>query len=290
MPSSRISRRAALGALALIGAGGVAVTETFRGLSGRTPSPHVRPGTKQLVESYGAGQGEWWVPAGGPALLPTVVLLHGGWWAPGYDRHLEDAVAADLAGRGVLVWNVDYAAADTPWPRTFTSVAAAYDHLTRGRYAAQVDPRRVAVVGHSAGGQLALWLASRSRPLAGAPAYALRPSLVVAQAPVAALGQADAQRLGGGAVTDLLDGSRRQVPRHYRESDPVALLPTGIRTVCLHSRSDALVPFRQSEAYVAAAKAGGDRAELVAVPGDHFAHLDPRSAACAHLRTALAIG
>ena len=287
-PGHRVNRRAALGVLALVGLGGAGVVEAFRAAGDPAPAPRVAPGTTRLVESYGPYDGEWWVPAGAAGRLPTVVLLHGGWWAPSYDRHLMDALAADLSGRGSLVWNVDYAAADTPWPQTMTTAAQAYDHLTTGRYAALVDPRRTAVVGHSAGGQLALWLAARSRPLAGAPAYAVRPSLVVAQAPVAALVQADRQGLGGGAVAELLDGSADREPGRYRESDPVALVPTGVRTACLHSRSDQLVPIGQSEAYVAAATARGDRAGLVVVPGDHFAHLDPRSEAVARLRAQLA--
>ena len=40
------------------------------------------------------------------------MLVHGGYWRAGFDQSLEDAVAADLAGRGYLVWNVDYRAAD----------------------------------------------------------------------------------------------------------------------------------------------------------------------------------
>ena len=122
-------------------------------------------------EPYGAGRrqiGEWWLPAQASGPLPTVVLIHGGYWRPSYDLHLEDPVAADLAGCGFLVWNVDYAPSDVPWPTTVTDVAAAYDFLAEGRYASRVDPARIAVVGHSAGGHLALWLGSR------APAGAFR--------------------------------------------------------------------------------------------------------------------
>ena len=292
--SARISRRTALGALGLLGAGAVALVEVARSAS-PAPSPRVARGTTRLVESYGSHDGEWWGPpaAAGPGAgsdpLPTVVLLHGGYWQARYDRHLEDAVAADLAGRGALVWVPDYAASDAPWPTTLRDAAAAYDWLAKGHFAGRVDWQRVAVVGHSAGGQLALWLASRSRARTVASAYAVRPWLVVAQAPVADLVAGARERLGSGAVQHLLGGEPAEVPARYREADPIQLLPTGVRTTCLHSDSDGVVPIGQSEAFVRAATAKGDRTELVRVPGDHFAHLHPTSEACTQLRRALGL-
>jgi len=292
--SSRISRRSALGVLALVGAGSVGLVEVVRN-GGPAPKAEVARGTTRLVESYGTLAGEWWVPPQAVApgvvssLLPTVVLLHGGYWQPGYDRHLEDAVAADLAARGQLVWVPDYAASDAPWPATLRDAATAFDWVVRGRYADRVDRGRVAVVGHSAGGQLALWLASRARSRAVGPAYAVRPSVVVAQAPVADLVAAASEHLGGDAVQQLLGGAPSQVPSRYREADPVQQLPTGVRTICLHSDTDGIVPISQSEAYVRAATAAGDPAALIRVPGKHFAHLDPSSQACAQLRRALGL-
>jgi acetyl esterase/lipase len=236
----------------------------------------------RTVEAYGAEalqRGEWWVPEGsGP--LPSVVLVHGGYWAPSYDRHLEDAVAADLADRGYLCWNLDYAAADAPWPATLRDVALGYEWLAKGAHADRVDPDRVSVVGHSAGGHLALWLAGR----VGVP----RPAVAVGQAPVAALADAFRADLGSGAAGRLTGGSPAQFPERYREADPVASLPSGVRTVLVHGTGDDTVPIRQSEIYVAAATAAGDRSELVRVPGGHYEHLDPASEACTRMRAVLA--
>ena len=259
----------------------------------RSPRAKVVPGTVRTVEAYGSGRlqgGGWWLPPGEQGRdgrLPTVLLVHGGFWRPSYDRSLENAVAADLSGHGFLVWNIDYAAADAPWPATLLDVAAGHDHLVVGSHAARVDPARTAVVGHSAGGHLALWLASRWRLPAGAPGAgptAPPPALAVGQAPVAALARAAREGLGGGAAVDLLDGTPEAVPERYRVSDPTALAPAGVPTLLLHSDTDALVPVTQSEGYVAAA---GPTARLVRVPGDHFAHLDPSSPALQELRAAL---
>jgi acetyl esterase/lipase len=240
-----------------------------------------------VQERYGPGArqiGEWWVPPSVRGLLPTVVLVHGGYWRPVYDLHLEDAVAADLAARGYLVWNIDYAAADAPWPATLSDAAAAYDFAARSRY---VDPTRVAVVGHSAGGHLALWLASRGRLPTGAPGHGeyLVPALVVAQAPVAALALGSVLGLGSGAVDAFVGGSPTSVPERYAVADPVALAPSGVRTVLVHGAADDTVPLSQSHAYLAAA---GPGCTLETVAGGHYDHLDPTSPACEVLRTALA--
>jgi acetyl esterase/lipase len=244
------------------------------------------------VEAYGDGplqRGEWWLPDR-PGPLPTVVLVHGGFWRPTYDRSLEDAVAADLSGRGYLCWNVDYAAADRPWPETLLDVAAGYDHLVRGSLTHRVDRARVAVVGHSAGGQLALWLAARHQLPAGAPGsgpVAPRPLVCVAQAPVASLAEGSRLRLGGGAVDALVGGPPARHPDRYELADPIALLPTGVRTVLIHGAADDTVPLAQSEDYVAAATAAGDAARLRTYAGGHFEHLEPRGEAADLLREAL---
>jgi acetyl esterase/lipase len=242
------------------------------------------------VEPYGdqpLQRGEWWIPAAaGP--LPTVVLVHGGFWRPQYDRSLEDDVAADLCARGYLCWNVDYRAADEPWPTTLLDVAAAYDHLLASD---RVDTERIAVVGHSAGGHLALWLASRHKlPQGGpgAPAPGVpQPRLCVAQGAVAALGIAARQRLGAGATQALLGGEPDEVPDRYAVADPLALLPTGVRTVLVHGTDDTDVPVSQAERYVAAATALGDDATLHKYVGGHYEHLEPDSEAGDLLRQAL---
>ena len=307
-----MTRRTAFGLLAAVGAGFAALGGLVRSLTGPAPRPKVVAGTTRTKEAYGELPrqfGEWWLPPGetggetggepggetgdeaGTGLLPTVVLVHGGYWRTGYDLTLENAVAADLAGRGFLVWNIDYRPSSDPWPATLTDVALAFDHTAKGRYASRIDRDRLAVVGHSAGGQLALWLASRPRIATGEPGAGPTlpaPTLAVGQAPVAGLAEGALLGLGGGAVQALLGGTPASVADRYAAADPSALLPTGVPTVLIHAQGDSIVPISQSEGYLAAATAAGDTCRLVRVPGGHFEHLDPASEAVAALRAALA--
>ncbi len=292
MPADRspdpISRRRALGVFGVAGAALAGLAAAVRGLGNPAPKPVVAQGTTREKEPYGdlpRQQGEWWVPPGTTGPLPTVVLVHGGYWRDGFDLTLEDAVAADLAGRGFLVWNIDYRPSSAGWPATLDDAAAAYDHVVKGRFADRVDPARIAVVGHSAGGHLALWLAS-VRP--GRERTAPAPALAVGQAPVAALADGSRLGLGGGAVDALVGGPPQTYPERYAQADPVALLPTGVRTVCVHGTGDDIVPLSQSQTYVQVAVRAGDDARLVTVGGGHFEHLDPSSAALDALREALA--
>ncbi|HEU4675383.1 MAG TPA: alpha/beta fold hydrolase [Motilibacteraceae bacterium] len=247
------------------------------------PAAPLPEGAERFVERYGEDDprqlGEWWLPRGDS--LPLVVLLHGGYWRPVYDLTLEHAVASALVARGFAVWNVDYRASDAPWPSTLLDVAAALDAVPASPVASRLDLARTAVVGHSAGGHLALWAASRGQLPADAPGAApdVVPSLVVAQAPVADLRLAAAQGLGGGAVLALLGGTPGQVPERYSVADPAQLLPTPARVVCVHGQDDDVVPLSQSEAYAAVARAAGVEVEVQVVPGGHFEHLDPASSA-----------
>ncbi|HWB66509.1 MAG TPA: alpha/beta hydrolase [Mycobacteriales bacterium] len=246
----------------------------------------------RVVEAYGDHPlqcGEWFVPEA-TGRLPTVVLIHGGFWRERYDRHLEDPLALDLAARGYLCWNIDYRSAATGWPATLLDAAAAYDHIAVSSIADRVDSRRIAVVGHSAGGQLAAWLASRHRLPPGAPGSdpALPPpEMCIPQSGVVALAEAARRRLGDRAVLDLIGGGPDECPDRYAVADPIGLLPTGVHTVVVHTVDDTTVPIELSEAYVAAARAAGDDATLVRAPGGHYDHLDPVTAAADRLREAL---
>ncbi len=186
-------------------------------------------------------------------------------------------MAQDLAGRGYVVWNLEYrrVGAGGGWPATFADVAAGIDALTT----LDVDTSRVVAIGHSAGGQLAAWAAGRAKLPAAAPGAHPRVPLtaVLSQAGVLDLATAAEQGVGGSAVADLMGGSPAQVAQRYGWADPIRQVPLSVPVLCVHAHADGNVPYAQSTAYVAAATKAGARATLATVPGDHFTLIDPSS-------------
>jgi acetyl esterase/lipase len=221
--------------------------------------------------------------------LPVVVVVHGGFWRQRYDIELADPLADDLAKHGFAGVAVEYRRVGDGgrggWPQTLMDVANAVDNLpAAGQYLARgrLDLSRVAAVGHSAGGHLVGWLAHRGalreatpgRTTPGDDHLPLRG--VVSQAGVLDLVGASDERLGDGAVIDLMEGSAGSVPQRYQHASPLAHVGDGARVVCVHGDADDEVPLSQSERYVQAAQAAGDPAELITLPGvGHYELIDP---------------
>jgi acetyl esterase/lipase len=222
------------------------------------------------------------LPDGAPPTRgwPVVALIHGGFWRERYRRDLMTPLAEDLAGRGWAAWNLEYRRVGGAggWPATLTDVAAGLDHLPD--VDAPLDVDAITVVGHSAGGHLALWLAGRARRPEDAPGGRPRvlPVAVVGQAPVADLRAADRDRLSDGAVAALLGGAAA-TPDRWRLADPLASVGHGVPVLLVHGRSDEDVPLAQSQAYAERAARAGDPVELVVGPWAHLELIDPASTA-----------
>jgi acetyl esterase/lipase len=230
----------------------------------------------------------------GPAPAPVVVVLHGGFWRSAYGIELARPLAADLAGAGFAAVAVEYrrVGGGGGWPATVADVADALDCLPGLPDADRLDLTDVTAVGHSAGGHLAAWLAGRDRLPEGAPGAGprVRVTAAVLQAGVLDLGRADAQRLGNGAVRELLGGGPSEAAARFAAADPVRLLPTGATVLCVHGADDDVIPVEQSERYARAAAAAGDAVDLRVVPGDHMTLIDPSSDAWRTVRVWLARG
>ena len=223
---------------------------------------------------------------------PAVVcLLHGGFWRMPYACGEITLIAQDLAARGYAVWNLEYRRLDEPgggWPGTLQDVAAAIDHVaTLLAEGVDLDLRRVIVVGHSAGGHLALWSAVRDRHFVSAGTVSRVPIFAaVGLAPIADLAATYTLNAGNGAVSELLGGSPVQYPERYAAASPAAQLPLGGRQLVLHGTQDEVLPIEQVRGYAQAARAAGDQIELVELIGSgHMDYLDPSSAAHAVLCT-----
>lgn len=230
------------------------------------------------------------LPTGGSlGPVPVVVLVHGGFWRAGYDRSLMAPLAASVTAEGWAAWNIDYRPIGEGggWPTTFTDLAAAVDHLATVADEHGLDLDRVAVVGHSAGGTLALWSAAREGLPAETPGAGpeVRPIAVVSQAGVTNLAAGAIEGLGQGAVVDLMGGQPTGADGDaYLDASPIERLPLGPTShqLLVHGVDDAVVPPAQSETYVDRARQAGDQSTLELVADtDHFAVTDPDSEAWA---------
>jgi acetyl esterase/lipase len=233
----------------------------------------VSPPERHHYGSTRSQYAELFLPEGG-APRGVAVVIHGGFWRARYGRKLMHPLCEDLAARGWAAWNVEYrrvgALSGGGYPRTLADVAAAVDHLARQKRQTFLSP--VVAIGHSAGGHLAAWLATRNDarvPVTG----------VVAQAGVLDLRLASELRLSRGVVHRFLGGAPEAVPDHYALASPAERLPLGVPALLTHGGRDDIVPPVMSERFAIAARAAGDSVDVVMdADAGHFEHLDPGSA------------
>jgi len=233
------------------------------------------------IHSYGGSPsevGELFVPSGaGPH--PVAVVVHGGYWRAQYDRSLMEGLCLDLAAHGMVAWNLEYrrVGGGGGWPETFLDVAAGVDALAD--VATALDLSRVVAVGHSAGGQLALWAAARGTLPAEAPGAEprVRIAAAVAQAGVLDLTLA-AGLMPSATPTRALLGDPATHFERYVLASPRERLPLGIPQLVLHGDRDDTVSMRIATSYATAARNAGDECELrVLSRTGHFEHIDAGS-------------
>ena len=221
--------------------------------------------------------------------VPLIVLIHGGCWRSQYDLAHVAGAAVALTKEGFAVWTIEYRRigdANGGWPGTFDDIAHGVDYVRRlANEFPRIDTARVVLMGHSAGGQLALWAASRRQnETVGLFRSAIAPLKVAGVVSLA--GITDLAEYGAGAgncnqsVPLLLGGTMEQVPQRYRAVSPVERVPIGVFIRLVHGDADPIVPLAQSKDLLVRAHMAGDRAELDVIKGGgHFDLVAPQSAA-----------
>ncbi|MBI5280119.1 MAG: prolyl oligopeptidase family serine peptidase [Candidatus Solibacter usitatus] len=205
--------------------------------------------------------------------FPAVMVIHGGFWRAATDlRHMGHLCVA-LTVDGIATFNVEYRRlgnAGGGWPGTLDDIRAAAAFLGARAARYNIDPKRIVAAGHSAGGQLALWLAAeKALPLRG----------VVSLAGIADLRRAHELNLGGGAVAELLGGGPDKAASRFKLASPLERLPLKIPVRLVHGINDSVVPLEIAKRFEAAARAARDDARLTPLPGTgHFELIDPLAA------------
>jgi len=240
--------------------------------------------------TYGADSsqyGELRMPAG-PGPHPLVVLIHGGCFKAAYaTANYFGAMADALKADGIATWNIEYRRLGEPgsgWPGTYLDVGRAVDHVRAiaGEY--HLDLGRVVVVGHSAGGHLAMWTAARRRLTEASELFTADPLRVRGVMDLAGPVDMTANIPGYEAlcrdtvITSLLGGTPAAVPDHYAQASAIKLLPLAIPQVLVLGSREDFVPLPLVDAYVQAATQAGDPVRRILIPGaGHFEIASPLS-------------
>jgi acetyl esterase/lipase len=204
----------------------------------------------------------------GPGPHPVVIFIHGGFWRAAYNLDHAGHLCAALAHAGAATWNIEYRKIGDPgggWPGTLEDVLHAAEHLVRIAPRYGLDLKRIVGSGHSAGGQLVLWLAAQM-------AVDLRG--IAPLAAVSDLRRAWALQLSGGVVRQFLGGTPEQVPQRYASTSPIELLPISVPQRMVHGTADEIVPYEMSERFAKKSQ----NAKLIRLNGaGHFELIDPRT-------------
>jgi acetyl esterase/lipase len=253
----------------------------YLALSGPAPSASFAYG------SAPSQYAELFLPRGaGP--FPVAVLVHGGCWTKEFGGITQlRNVAGALAARGIAAWNVEYRRVDEAgggYPGTYQDMNAALAMLAQQAQRYPLDLNRLVAVGHSAGGQLVQWMAGRARIPSSSPLYV--PAPLPVRNVVSLGGLADLRREQAliksscdreiGQLTGAPGEHRQDV---FADTNAGDLLPNGSRTILVTGELDRVSPPRVARDYAARAKAAGDAAEVVILPG--ASHYDEVAASSA---------
>lgn len=221
--------------------------------------------------------GELRLPEGeGP--FPVIVFIHGGCWMSEYDIGHSRKLANAFPQEGIATWSLEYRRIGDPggaWPGTFDDIEAGFKYLSRltGRFA--LDASKVILVGHSAGGHLALWLAQRIEEQRSADV--IKPRGVLGLAPAPDLEFLYAHQTCNNAVGKLMGGSPEEYPERYEYGSVARRIPQSTPQIAVIGKFDETwrpVGFR----YAKAASGQGVPISVVEAPeAGHFELIDPDS-------------
>src|SRR3954468_4334627 len=187
--------------------------------------------------------GELRLPRGrGP--FPVAVVIHGGCWISHFaDLQQTSPLASALTDAGIATWNIEYRKIGDPaggWPNMYRDVSAATDFVRTLAPKHNLDLQRVIVLGHSAGGHLAIWVAARHRLPADSP-LRLSSAPLPLRVAINLDGWPDLHRVieaggtscGEPALEGVIGGKLPAAEKNFRQVSVTNLLPLGVRQISL---------------------------------------------------------
>lgn len=228
--------------------------------------------------------GELRIPEG-KGKFPVVVVVHGGCWLSAYNLQYMSHLSNALTKAGYATWNIEFRRVGNPggaWPGTLKDVAMATDYVRELAKKYPIDAKKVAVVGHSAGGHLALWLAARKQLPKTSLLYTRKPLKLtgaVALAGIPDLAQYSTETGScNAAVEQLIGGSATQYPDRYAQASPQQMPPLHVPLRLVQGAQDPIVPVSQAENFAAIVNAKNGDAQVILLPeAGHFDLVVPNS-------------
>ena len=216
-----------------------------------------------------------WLPDGeGPH--PVVVMVHGGCWQKAIaDRTLMNYAAEDLRQRGLAVWNIEYRGVDEAgggYPGTFADVAEATDLLAKTAATYGLQTEHLSSFGHSAGGHLVAWLATRTNLPEDSQLWSPAPTpfqTVIISGGLADLEASEPVTLPSclsDIMSDLVGSVSINRPDVFLETSPARLQPSSALLISVNGTHDRIAPPKLGQAFTELARGAGSRADYVEIP------------------------
>jgi acetyl esterase len=233
---------------------------------------YARPGGEELRADV------WRPPEGGSATAadsaggrPAIIVVHGGGWRSG-ERGDFPLWNAWFASKGYVVFDIDYRLSPPPtWREAPADVGCAVGWVKENASRYGVDPRRVVLMGRSAGAHLALLTAYAQGPGTELGCGAGYPHDTGVAAVAAFYPPTDLARLSSrgylGGMDRFLGGTPKVVPERYRLLSPVSHVdPRDPPTFLVHGGDDQIVPPGQSGLLADRLRGAGVPHHLVGLP------------------------
>jgi acetyl esterase/lipase len=247
--------------------------------------PTPAPGQKIAYGKDSLQFGELRLPTEGKGPFPVVVVIHGGCWLAQYNYQYMNHVSDALTKAGYATWNLEFRRVGNSrggWSGTFLDVAQGVDFVRQLAKQYPINAKKVIVMGHSAGGHLALWAAARKNIAKTSELYTndpLKVKGVVALAGIPDLATyASAPGSCNSAVPQLMGGLPSQVPSRYAAGSPMQLKPSSAHLRLVQGEKDPIVPIAQAQNFVAEVQKKGSDAKVLLLPNaGHFDLVAPTS-------------
>jgi acetyl esterase/lipase len=209
------------------------------------PLPTITP--QRLVYSEPEGQtlALDFYPSARPEPAPLLVVVHGGSWQSGDSSQLAP-LNSYLAARGYAVAAINYRLAPR-WifPAAHNDLQAALAFLKARAGELRIDATRIALLGRSAGGQLALLggYTANDPAIRGVISFYAPTDMPYGYANPANPAVLDSR----GTLEAYLGGTPASTPAAYRDASPIEFVgPTTPPTLLIHGPRDELVRYAQS--------------------------------------------